>query len=107
MRPGESASIASFLGIGESFFIQLYTRLAFSRRGLSLVDGAGDRCVFLDRDNLCSINPVKPGQCRDFPARWRHSQAGMVCPVLKLSRHHGEQRSGAGNGAPGGNRGQV
>jgi len=50
-------------------FIQNYTRLREDRSGLALQEKTNGKCVFLDR-NDCSVQPVKPQQCRDFPNLW-------------------------------------
>lgn len=62
---GEAAAIAAFLGLDVAAFR--------SRRvqpdGERLKDGLGNRCVFL-QDGApagCSIYPVRPARCRDWP----------------------------------------
>jgi uncharacterized protein len=50
-------------------FIERHTRLRPDRRGLSLLERSDSSCEWLDgRD--CSIQLVKPGQCRKFPNDW-------------------------------------
>jgi Fe-S-cluster containining protein len=65
----EIARMAAFLGIGETDFIERYTRLRQDRKGLSLVEKPNFECVFLDGIN-CRVQPVKPAQCDGFPNRW-------------------------------------
>jgi Fe-S-cluster containining protein len=65
----EIARMAAFLGIGESVFIERYTRLRQDRKGLALVEKDNFECIFLDGIN-CRVQPVKPDQCDGFPNRW-------------------------------------
>ena len=56
--------------------------IAPDRKGLvlkSLPDGA---CVYLDENNLCRLNPVKPDKCRSFPFEWTNPDSNSVCPEL-------------------------
>ncbi len=71
--------IARFLQTSRGAFVERYTRLARDRRGLALIDGEGDRCIFLDPQNHCAINPAKPRQCRGFPRRWRNPGFEASC----------------------------
>ena len=66
----EVKQLAGFLGLPEEEFIQRYTRLTRDRRGLSLVEKTNGECQFLESGN-CSVQAVKPQQCRDFPNLWR------------------------------------
>ncbi|MEQ1858914.1 MAG: YkgJ family cysteine cluster protein [Chthoniobacteraceae bacterium] len=75
---GEIASIAAFLGVDEAAFIQRLTRLRTQRDGLALIDKPNGECFFLDGAD-CSIQPVKPQQCRDFPNRWSFPGWREVC----------------------------
>jgi uncharacterized protein len=65
----ERAAIAAFLGMDEEAFARRYLRTDGER----LVDGLGHRCVFLDdfqggrREAGCSIYPVRPAKCREWP----------------------------------------
>ncbi len=65
----EIGGIAAFLGIAESAFTERYTRLVDNRSALSLTEKPDGSCIFLD-GNRCSIQAVKPKQCRDFPNDW-------------------------------------
>ena len=78
----EVARIAAFLGMSESDFIERETEIAPDRKSLmlkSLLDGS---CAYLTADNLCHINPVKPGKCRTFPFEWVNPDSATVCPEL-------------------------
>ena len=66
----EIAAIARFLQMPENDFLELHTRLAPDRKGLSLLEKQDGSCEFLSDDNLCIINPVKPMQCRNYPEHW-------------------------------------
>ena len=74
--------IAAFLGRPVVEFTERFTRLTANRRQLSLSEAAGGACVFLTRNGLCGIEPVKPAQCREFPWRWRFDGAESVCEAL-------------------------
>lgn len=81
--PHEVSRIATFLGLEESAFIAQYTRLRTNRQGLSLLEQADDSCIFLD-GNDCSINEVKPQQCRDFPNKWNFPGWRQVCHAIPV-----------------------
>ena len=61
--------IAKFIGMETGAFVETYTRLRANRTGLSLIEKPNGECIFLDGLS-CSINDVKPEQCRDFPNKW-------------------------------------
>ncbi len=67
----EVRAIAEFLQLTVEEFCQRYTRIAPDRKCLIFTDRADGGCVFLEEDNLCRINPVKPLQCRTFPQHWQ------------------------------------
>jgi Fe-S-cluster containining protein len=77
----EITRLASFKGISEFDFVQRYTRLAHDRRGLALQEQPHGGCVFLE-GNDCSVQPVKPQQCRDFPNLWSFPGFEKVCRAL-------------------------
>jgi hypothetical protein len=66
----EPGSLAAFLGLAVEEFVDQYTRLTADRHGLSLIETASGACCFLAADQSCRIHPVKPRQCRTFPAQW-------------------------------------
>ena len=66
----EPTQIAAFLGLSVADFIDQYTRLTADRRNLSLTETESGACRFLTADQSCRIHPVKPRQCRTFPAEW-------------------------------------
>ena len=80
----EITAIAHFVGIPEEEFIQNHTRLLPSRDGLALLDQESGACVFLKGQD-CSIQEVKPQQCRDFPNNWNFPGWRNVCEAIEIS----------------------
>ena len=78
MTEAEVAAISRFVGVDEHEFIQRFTRLRPNRDGLALIDKPNGECHFLD-GNDCSIQSVKPQQCRDFPNKWHFPAWREVC----------------------------
>lgn len=74
-------NIAAFLGLPVETFIVRYTRLRADRRGLSLIEHPDNSCIFLDGKD-CTINEVKPQQCRDFPNKWNFPGWRQVCEAV-------------------------
>jgi Fe-S-cluster containining protein len=81
LREGESARLASFKEMTEHEFIQQYMRLAPDRHGLALAEKPNGECIFLE-GNDCSVQPVKPQQCRDFPNLWNFPDFQKVCHAI-------------------------
>jgi len=77
----EIARMATFLQVDEREFIQQHTRLQHDRRGLALREQPDGACVFL-KENLCTIQTVKPQQCRDFPNLWKYPGAEQFCRAV-------------------------
>jgi len=77
----EIARLAAFKGMSEHDFIQQFTRLRHDRRGLVLQEKPDGACVFLD-GNDCSVQPVKPQQCRDFPNLWNFPGFEKICHAI-------------------------
>jgi Fe-S-cluster containining protein len=77
----EITRLAGFKGMSEFDFIQEFTRLTQDRRGLALKDKPNGECVFLDGNN-CSVQPVKPQQCRDFPNLWNFPGFEKICHAI-------------------------
>ena len=78
LSDGEVARLAAFKGISEMEFIQKYTRLGHDRRGLALEEKPNGECIFLEGLD-CTVQPVKPQQCLDFPNRWNFPGWEKVC----------------------------
>ncbi len=83
LEPGEAESIAAHLELDTYEFTEKYTRITLNRKSLSLTEGPDGRCVFLQPDNTCKIQPVKPAQCRGFPFLWRSKQLEHRCPAIR------------------------
>jgi Fe-S-cluster containining protein len=79
----EITRLAAFKGLGEFDFIQRFTRLRQDRRGLALQENHNGECVFLD-GNDCSVQPVKPQQCRAFPNLWNFPGFEKICRAVPL-----------------------
>jgi len=78
----EIGTIAAHLGMEENTFIQDYTRLRPNRGGLALIDRADGPCFFL-KGNECSIQAVKPLQCKDFPNAWNFPGWRDICKAIE------------------------
>jgi Fe-S-cluster containining protein len=65
VNEAELAAIADFLGEPVEVVRKLHTKLA--SRGLSLREKANGDCVFYDREQGCTVYPVRPRQCRTWP----------------------------------------
>ena len=77
----EITRLAAFNELSECDFIQRFTRLAHDRRGLALQEKPSGACVFLI-GNDCSVQSVKPQQCRDFPNLWKYPSAEKYCRAI-------------------------
>ena len=73
--------LAAFKNLSEREFIEQFTRLRPDRQGLALLDKPNGECVFLDGEN-CSVQPVKPQQCRDFPNLWNFPGFQQTCKAF-------------------------
>jgi len=83
LEAGEIEAIAAFLGLDTYTFTEKYTRVTLDRNALSLTEDADGRCICLQPDNTCMIQPVKPAQCRSFPFLWRSKKLEQCCPALR------------------------
>lgn len=82
----EISTIADFLGMDETAFLDRYTRLRTNRQGLSLIEKDNHECIMLE-GNSCRIHEVKPEQCKGFPNKWNFPGWRQVCDakaVVKL-----------------------
>jgi Fe-S-cluster containining protein len=61
----ELEAIAGFRGEDAAEVRALYTRKGY--RGITLREKDNGDCVFYDRDQGCTIYPVRPRQCRTWP----------------------------------------
>ena len=85
----EIARLAAFKGLSESDFIQQFTRLRWDHGGLALQEKPDGSCIFLDGDD-CSVQAVKPQQCRDFPNLWNFPGAEASCHALNRDADESE-----------------
>jgi len=81
LEEGESARLALFKGISQQQFIQQYMRLRPDRQGLALAEKSNGECVFLEGNN-CSVQAVKPQQCRNFPNLWNFPGFEKICHAI-------------------------
>ncbi len=76
----EVDAIADYLEIPVADFLDRYTVITPDRQALSLTERPDGACIFLDDNNDCIINAVKPAQCRDFPDKWNFPNWRSECP---------------------------
>ncbi len=81
LTDAEIVRLAAFKQLGEVDFIQQFTRLSTDRKGLSLLEKPNGECVFLVGDD-CSVQSVKPQQCRDFPNLWNFPGFEKTCHAI-------------------------
>jgi len=79
----EIARLAAFKGISEHEFIQRFTRLRSDRQGLALLEKPNHECIFLESDD-CSVQAVKPQQCKDFPNLWNFPGFEKICHAIPI-----------------------
>lgn len=77
------AAISGYLGLSEIEFIDRFTRLRPKRDGLALIDKPNGECIFFDGSG-CTIQPVKPIQCRGFPNEWNFPGWRDSCDALPV-----------------------
>lgn len=94
----EIAAMAAFLGEPEADFIERWTELAPDRRGLMLKSEPDGTCCFYREGQGCVVHPVKPGQCRTFPFRWRNPDSQELCPALRALNGTHEPHEPRGEG---------
>ncbi len=81
----EIRQIALFLGMPETAFIEQYTDVRRNRAGLTLIEKPDGACIFLE-GNRCTINPVKPDQCRGFPNTWNFAGWRDLCEAIPVPK---------------------
>lgn len=80
----EINAIAAFLDLDPGAFIERYMELRPSRSGLMLKSNPDGSCIFLEGVNTCTIQSVKPQQCRDFPNTWNFPGWRDKCEAIEL-----------------------
>ncbi|MDB6023143.1 MAG: hypothetical protein JWQ04_3000 [Pedosphaera sp.] len=81
LTDAEITRLAEFKGLSEFDFIQEFTRLRQDKQGLALKDKPNGECIFL-AGNDCSVQPVKPQQCQDFPNLWNFPGFEKICHAI-------------------------
>jgi hypothetical protein len=79
----EISRLATFKGMSEDDFIQRFTRLRHDRQGLALMEKPNHECIFLEGEN-CSVQDVKPQQCKDFPNLWNFPGYEKICHAIPM-----------------------
>lgn len=81
LTEAEIARLAAFKQLSEHDFIQQFTRVRPDRQGLALLDQPDGACIFLVGED-CSVQAVKPQQCRDFPNLWNFPGFEKICHAI-------------------------
>lgn len=81
----EVEAIACHLDLPLHEFTDLFTEVRKNRRGLTLIEKPNHECIFLE-GNVCTINEVKPAQCRGFPNDWNFPGWRDVCEAIPVDR---------------------
>jgi Fe-S-cluster containining protein len=85
LNDADITAISGFLGTSEYDFVQRYTRLRPQRDGLALIDKPNGECVFLEGID-CTIQSVKPHQCKGFPNEWNFPGWENSCEAIPVER---------------------
>ena len=84
MTEREIDRMAAFLNMEVADFIDRHTTLTDDRRGLTLVEKPNNHCIFHKLSATCTVYPVRPKQCRDFPNKWSFSGFRTRCRSVGL-----------------------
>ncbi|MDH5654720.1 MAG: YkgJ family cysteine cluster protein [Spirochaetia bacterium] len=63
----ELHDLKEFLKLSEEQWLHLKDKLIQFKKNELFVHSSSKACIFIDRDNLCRIYPVRPLQCRSYP----------------------------------------
>ena len=85
VTPEEVSAIAEHVGMDGTEFIQQRTRLSANRRHLSIIEKEDGSCFYLEGENKCLIQPVKPEQCKGFPNVWRFEGWREKCEAIEVT----------------------
>jgi Fe-S-cluster containining protein len=80
----EIDAIAAHLDLPVQEFVEHFTKVSANRQHLSLIEKEDGSCFFLEGQNVCRIQPVKPGQCKGFPNRWRFDGWREICEAIEV-----------------------
>jgi Fe-S-cluster containining protein len=89
LEAGEAEAIAGFLGLDIYAFTAQYATITVNRNNLSLIERPDGGCIFIQDDNTCRIQSVKPAQCKGFPSQWKSKQLKAICPELRVGATRG------------------
>lgn len=78
----EITRIAAYLQLSETDFINTRTQLRANRQGLAVKMLPDGTCIFL-HNNECSIHPVKPKQCANYPLKWHNADSAQHCQAVR------------------------
>ena len=81
LEKGEEERIARYMNQDVRDFVNTSCDL-IDRTRLVLKKFSDESCIFLNSEG-CSIHPVKPKQCKDFPIKWRTEKSFDYCEGLK------------------------
>ncbi len=95
----ETVQIAEHLGMEIEDFVAEYTRLNANRTGLSLIEYPDGACIFLDGIE-CTIQPVKPSQCKGFPNTWNFPGWRNHCEAIPVPFRNGGQNARHDSASP-------
>jgi uncharacterized protein len=76
---------AHFLHLTVEAFVERYTELSPDRSSLVLRNQSTGACCFLEGQNICAIQAVKPFQCQGFPNTWNFPGWQDVCEAIPIS----------------------
>jgi len=65
LKDGEPERIARFLGIGIEEFMTRFCEMNAKRPSIKCGDAR--YCIFFEKEKGCTIHPVKPKRCKDWP----------------------------------------
>lgn len=74
------ARLADHFKVAPEAFMEEYGETITGGRVLK--KSKDDSCIFLEKDG-CSVQPVKPRQCRDFPVKWHDGNAFHYCQGIR------------------------
>jgi len=72
--------ISAYLNIDKETFLKEYAIAVGNDYWLK--DKENKECIFL-KNNLCTINPIKPFQCQKFPSKWHSPNTFGLCEGFK------------------------
>ena len=62
--------LADYMKIDPEDFLEKYVEVTPDGDHLTLIMKKDDSCIFLQENNVCQVNDVKPDQCSGFPNTW-------------------------------------